>query len=89
MAVYYFDLRDGSEIVPDEEGMELSDLVAVQEEAARALANLSWDTVRNFAGAQSHTMSVEVRTAPAQCCRSGLRARSSGNSEFDGGCFAQ
>ena len=61
MAVYYFDLRDGSEIVPDEEGMDLSDLVAVQEEAARALANLSWDTVRNFAGAQSHTMSVEVR----------------------------
>ncbi|MHC2801568.1 hypothetical protein ACVMII_001314 [Bradyrhizobium diazoefficiens] len=38
MAIYYFDLRDGDEIVPDEEGLELRDLLAVQEEAARALA---------------------------------------------------
>ncbi|MFK4726616.1 hypothetical protein ABIE89_007716 [Bradyrhizobium niftali] len=42
MAIYYFDLRDGDEIVPDEEGLELQDLLAVQEEAARALASLSW-----------------------------------------------
>jgi hypothetical protein len=61
MAIYYFDLHDGDEIVPDEEGMELRDLVAVQEEAARALAGLSWDAVRNFTGAQSHRMGIEVR----------------------------
>ncbi|MCW2225737.1 hypothetical protein M2232_009269 [Bradyrhizobium japonicum] len=61
MAIYYFDLRDGHEIVSDEEGMELRDLVAVQEEAARALAGLSWDAVRNFSGAQSHKLSIEVR----------------------------
>lgn len=61
MGVYYFDLHDGDEIVPDEEGMELRDLAAVQEEAARALAGLSWDAVRNFTGAQSHRMTIEVR----------------------------
>ena len=41
MAIYYFDLRDGDETVPDEEGLELQDLLAVQKEAARALASLS------------------------------------------------
>lgn len=61
MTLYHFDLRDGDEIVPDEEGLELHDLVAVQEEAARALAGLSWDAVRNFKGSQSHKMSIEVR----------------------------
>jgi hypothetical protein len=61
MALYYFDLHDGDEIVPDEEGMELRDLAAVQEEAARALAGLSWDAVRNFTGTQSHRMAIEVR----------------------------
>ena len=30
MTFYYFDLREGDEIVPDEEGMELSDLLDVQ-----------------------------------------------------------
>lgn len=61
MALYYFDLRDGDEIVPDEEGMELRDLSAVQEEAARALAGLSWDAVRNFKGVKRHKMAIEVR----------------------------
>jgi hypothetical protein len=37
------------------------DLTAVQEEAARALAGLSWDAVRNFAGTQGHRMAIEVR----------------------------
>jgi len=61
MTLYYFDLHDGDEIVPDEEGLELRDLVAVKEEAARALAGLSWDAVRNFTGTQSHRMAIEVR----------------------------
>jgi hypothetical protein len=61
MALYCFDLRDGDEIVPDEEGVELRDLLGVQEEAARALAGLSWDAVRNLKGAQSHKMSIDVR----------------------------
>jgi hypothetical protein len=61
MGIYYFDLHDGDEIVLDEEGMELRDLAAVQEEAARALAGLSWDAVRNFTGARSHRMAIDVR----------------------------
>jgi hypothetical protein len=48
-------------LIGDEEGLELRDLLAVQEEAARALAGLSWDSVQNFKGAQSHRMSIEVR----------------------------
>ena len=74
MAIYYFDLRDGDEIVPDEEGVELRDLLAVQEEAARALAGLSWDSVQNFKGAQSHRMSIEVRdTQPCDAGQVRLR----------------
>jgi ATP dependent DNA ligase-like protein/uncharacterized protein DUF6894 len=38
----YFDLREGDDIAPDEEGMELT-IEAVQEEAPRALADMaSW-----------------------------------------------
>jgi len=61
MALYYFDLRDGDELVADEEGMELSNLNAVQEEAARALIGLAGDSVRHFNGAKSHQMTIEVR----------------------------
>jgi hypothetical protein len=43
-----------------EEGLELRDMKAVQEEAARALAGLAWDSV-NFNGAQSDQMTIEVR----------------------------
>jgi hypothetical protein len=46
MAHYYFDLRDGEELVVDEEGMELRNMRAVQDEAARALAGFAWDAMR-------------------------------------------
>ena len=61
MAHYFFDLRDGVELVPDEEGMELRDIEAVQGEAARALAGLAWDAMRSFAGTEAQKMSIEVR----------------------------
>jgi hypothetical protein len=32
MAIYYFDLRDGEELIVDDEGMELRDMRAVHEE---------------------------------------------------------
>ena len=38
MKRYFFDLRDGDELTPDDEGLELSTMEAVQEEAARSLA---------------------------------------------------
>ena len=42
MAVYYFDLRDGETLAVDEEGLELRNMGAVREEAARALAGFAW-----------------------------------------------
>ena len=60
MALYYFDLRNGDELVVDEEGIELRTMQAVQEEAARALAGFAWDAMR-LDGAQSHQMAIEVR----------------------------
>jgi hypothetical protein len=38
---FFFDIRDGEELVPDEEGMELPDLDAAFREAARSLAEIS------------------------------------------------
>jgi hypothetical protein len=40
MRRYYFDLVDGSDVALDEEGIELPDVQAAQEEAAAALAAL-------------------------------------------------
>ena len=48
MKRYYFDLREGDEIFPDEEGLELSTLAKVQEEAARSLADMARDSVRSL-----------------------------------------
>jgi hypothetical protein len=41
MPRYFFDIRDGEELVRDDEGMELPDLEAAFREAARSLADLS------------------------------------------------
>ncbi|WP_309296303.1 DUF6894 family protein [Bradyrhizobium sp. Ce-3] len=58
MARYYFDLRDGCGLAIDEEGLEMPDLAAVQEEAARALADMIRDSVR---GQNLDRAAVEVR----------------------------
>lgn len=59
MRRYYFDLREGDEIFPDEEGLELSTIEKVQEEAARSMADMARDAVR--AGGGSRQLSIEVR----------------------------
>jgi hypothetical protein len=46
MPRYYFDMREGDEIAPDDEGMELHTIEAVQEEAARSLADMARDAIR-------------------------------------------
>jgi uncharacterized protein DUF6894 len=38
MPVFFFDIHSGNELSIDDEGMELRDVLAAQEEAARALA---------------------------------------------------
>ena len=41
MPHYYFDIRDGEELVEDEEGIELEDIAGAQMEAAATLADVS------------------------------------------------
>ena len=59
MAVYYLDFRDGDELIPDEEGMELLG-IGVAQNAARSLAGIAWDAMRSD-GAQAQQMAIEVR----------------------------
>jgi len=40
---YYFDIRDGDELMPDEEGLDLWSIDRVQQEAAKTLADLVKD----------------------------------------------
>ena len=61
MKRYCFDIIEGDEIFPDEEGLELSTLEKVQEEAARSLADLVRDAVRTRGNGHSHLMAIEVR----------------------------
>ena len=60
MTLYYFDLRDGEELALDEEGLELRTMRAVQEEAARSLADFAYGAMR-LNGGQSQLMAIEVR----------------------------
>lgn len=60
MKRYYFDLRDGDALSRDEEGIELPDIKAVQEEAVRALADMARD--RAEAGSDlARYLAIEVR----------------------------
>lgn len=43
MKRYFFDLRDDDELTRDDEGLELSTMETVQEEAARSLADMARD----------------------------------------------
>jgi uncharacterized protein DUF6894 len=58
---YYFDIREGDEFALDDEGLELSSIQAVQEEAARSLADIARDAVRKHLDGAGQRMAVEVR----------------------------
>ena len=62
MTLYFFDLRDEADFVVDEEGTELRDMRAVQNETARALSGLAWDAMRSD-GVKGQQMIMEVRDA--------------------------
>ena len=62
MTLYFFDLRDDAEFVVDEDGTELRDMRAVQNETARALSGLAWDAMRSD-GVKGQQMIMEVRDA--------------------------
>ena len=61
MPRYYFDIKEGDDFAPDEEGLELSTLQAAQEEAARSLADIARDAVRKDYDGAGHEMAIEVR----------------------------
>jgi hypothetical protein len=62
MKRYYFDLREGDEFAPDEEGVDLPSIERVQEEAAYSLADMARDAVRRHANdGGAHQMAIEVR----------------------------
>lgn len=62
MPRYYFDLVDEGELFPDEEGLELTDLRAVQAEAAKSLADMARDAVHTAsADTGRRHMAVQVR----------------------------
>jgi uncharacterized protein DUF6894 len=57
-------MRDDEGLVVDEEGLELGNIQAVQEEAERSLSDMARDTVRVSAGPPAGAlteMSIEVR----------------------------
>ena len=58
MKRYFFDIRDGDELSPDEVGVELPDIKAVKAEAARSLADIS--RTDSFGHPFRH-MAIEVR----------------------------
>jgi hypothetical protein len=62
MALYFFDLRDEAAFIVDEQGTELRDMRAVQDETARALSGLAWDAMRSN-GTTGQKMIIEVRDA--------------------------
>jgi hypothetical protein len=61
MRRYYFDLRVGDDLAPDDEGLELPSIERVQEEAARSLADMARDAVRTDCNGTGHRMAIEVR----------------------------
>jgi Domain of unknown function (DUF6894) len=61
MQRYFFDLRDDDGLVVDEEGLELKDLLIVQEEAARSISDLVRDALRKPTSGFSQQMAIEVR----------------------------
>ncbi len=79
MPLFYFDVREGSKLTPDEDGLEFPDLDAAEREAATAAAEMGRDrlprgdarditvAVRNEYGQQVLTVRVAMeidRVAP-------------------------
>ncbi|MCK1721256.1 hypothetical protein [Bradyrhizobium sp. 141] len=61
MPRYYFDLHEGDGVAVDEEGLELSDMHAVQAEAAKSLADMAREAVHRAARTAKHRMAIAVR----------------------------
>jgi hypothetical protein len=60
MAVFYFDILTENQLAIDDEGMDLRNLLAAQDEAGRAIAAFARDSIR-VEGARGKLMSIWVR----------------------------
>jgi hypothetical protein len=58
MPHYFFDTRDGPELLRDEEGLELEGIQQARDEATRGLADLAKDVIP---GSERGELAVEVR----------------------------
>jgi hypothetical protein len=63
MPHYFFDTRDGPDLVRDDEGLELDGIEAARDEATRGLTDLAKDTLP---GALRRELAVEVRDGANQ-----------------------
>jgi hypothetical protein len=62
MPRYYFDAREAGSLAVDEEGIELLDVQAVHEAAARSLVDMARDALcRNSGDSIPHNLAIEVR----------------------------
>jgi hypothetical protein len=55
---YYFDTRDGLELITDDVGLDFDDLHAARDEATRGLADLAKEALP---GSERRELSIEVR----------------------------
>ena len=64
MKRYYFDVRHGDRLVPDEEGMDFPNIETVQREAALSLADVTKDIIQRPLKAgdgMASQLAIEVR----------------------------
>ncbi|QOZ28544.1 hypothetical protein [Bradyrhizobium sp. CCBAU 51753] len=61
MPRYYFDLKDRAGTAIDEEGVDLRDIEAAQDEAAHALGGMARDAAANAHGSGAEQMEIAVR----------------------------
>jgi len=63
MPRFYFDIRHGDSVAPDEEGMECADLPAAEREANLSVVEVALDLHRDN---QTRELSVDVRSEAGQ-----------------------
>ncbi|WP_247514067.1 hypothetical protein [Bradyrhizobium sp. 157] len=61
MPRYYFDVREGDDVISDDEGLELSGIEAAWVEAVHSLADILRDGVRARGQGADHRIAIEVR----------------------------
>jgi hypothetical protein len=61
MPRFYFDIRDGQNLVPDEEGLEFDGLEAAKASAIRALTEMIKDALPN---GRSRDLAIVIRDRP-------------------------